>query len=83
MYLIQDSPTYHGRRAAGTFSKEGGQERNRRGSTAIFLTFPAPIWEFAHPRFTVLSGQKRIVAHPIHKCKMRIVELSYFAQNLR
>jgi len=30
----------------------------------FFLLCPPPTFEFTHPEFSVLSGQKRIVAHP-------------------
>jgi len=50
-------------RGAGTFSEEGGQERDRRDSADFFLLCPTT-FEFAHPEFIVLGGQTRIVAHP-------------------
>jgi len=52
---------------AGTFSKKRvgtGQERNRRDSADFFFYFAPPTFEFAHPEFSVLGGQKQIVAHP-------------------
>jgi len=42
---------------AGPFSEEGGQERNRRGSDQFFYFAPST-FEFAHPGFIVLGGQK-------------------------
>jgi len=50
-------------RGAGTFSEEGGQERDQRDG-ADFFYFAPPTFEFAHPEFIVLGGQTRIVAHP-------------------
>jgi len=50
-------------RGAGTFSEEGGQEWDWRGS-ADFFYFAPSTFEFAHPEFSVLGGQMGIDAHP-------------------
>jgi len=50
---------------AGTIFEEGGQKwfsTQRR----FFLYFAPPTFKFAHPGYSVLGGQKRIVAHPNH-----------------
>jgi len=50
---------------AGTFSEEGGQERDWRRQRRFFFTLPSPpTFEFADPEFSVLGEQTRIVAHP-------------------
>jgi len=42
---------------AGTFSEKGGEERSN------FFGFAPPIFDIAYPGFSVLGGQKHIVAH--------------------
>jgi len=50
---------------AGTIFEEGGQERFRRGFADFFYFAPLS-FIFAHPGYSVLGGQKRIIAHPNH-----------------
>jgi len=45
------------------FSEKGGQERDRLDCTDFFYFVP-PTFEFAHPAFSDLGRQTRIVAHP-------------------
>jgi len=49
--------------APARFLKRVG--KNGIGATAaLFFYFAPPTFEFAHPEFSVLGGQTRIVAHP-------------------
>jgi len=49
----------------GTFSEEGVQKRNLRGS-AEFFSPCHPTFELAHPGCSVLGRQKCIAVHPDH-----------------
>jgi len=59
----------HISRGAGTFSEKGALGKTGIGAVApIFSKLCPPLtFEFAHPEFSVLGGQMRIVAHPSYK----------------
>jgi len=50
---------------SGTIFAEGWQKRVRCGGANFFYLAP-PTFEFAHPGYSVLGGQKCLVAHPNH-----------------
>jgi len=49
----------------GTFYEEGGVGKKEFSAAGIFLLCP-PIFQFAHPGFSILGGQKRILAHDVN-----------------
>jgi len=49
--------------APARFLKKVGK-KGIGAAAAVFFYFAPPTFEFAHPEFSVLGGQRRIVAHP-------------------
>jgi len=67
---------------AGTFSEEGGQERNRPGSHNFSYFVPAT-FEFAQPEFSVLGGQQWEYCWPPKSLNVKGELFNYILQKIQ